>query len=156
MKSIPGLALILFLAAAAPSHAQDAARPEDVIIHVMMATFDKPDLHLQVSPVAVEGDYAVAGWTQGEMGGRALLKLKGHDWTIHLCAGDGLKSAEFLKNVGMSADAAAHLAARLAELEAKEPAARITQFATFDGVVMIGADGHHPPAAGGEHKHPAN
>ncbi|MBX3568710.1 MAG: copper uptake system-associated protein [Rhizobiaceae bacterium] len=40
------------------------------IKHLMMATFDKPDSRLSVEPVMVSRDLAVAGWSQGEMGGR--------------------------------------------------------------------------------------
>jgi hypothetical protein len=34
------------------------------IEHVMKALFEKPDAPLKVSPISIEGDYAVAGWIQ--------------------------------------------------------------------------------------------
>ena len=43
-----------------------------------------------VDPVVVEGDHAIAGWVQGDMGGRAHLRRKGHDWQLVLCSGDPL------------------------------------------------------------------
>ena len=36
--------------------------------------FGKPNETLSVEPIMVSGDHAVADWTQGEMGGRALLR----------------------------------------------------------------------------------
>lgn len=66
------------------------------IIHVMKAQFDTPENPLTVDPVSIEGDFAVAGWSQGSKGGRALLKLVDGQWTIHLCAGAGLKQAQLL------------------------------------------------------------
>ena len=39
----------------------------------MHGTFDRPDAKLTVAPVVVAGGHAVAGWTQGDMGGPQLL-----------------------------------------------------------------------------------
>ncbi len=41
---------------------------------VMHGMFDKPDIELVIDPIAIDDGFAVAGWTQGEMGGRAFLK----------------------------------------------------------------------------------
>ena len=63
------------LAGTAAVRAADAS-DEPAIRHLMLAMFDKPDARLDVGPVVVVDDRAVAGWTQGEMGGRALLRRK--------------------------------------------------------------------------------
>jgi hypothetical protein len=51
-----------------------------------MATFDEPDHRLEVAPVAVVGDNAVAGWVQGNQGGRALLRKRNGKWVLILCS----------------------------------------------------------------------
>lgn len=136
--------LIAILSAAVGSHPATAHGPADDIRHVMMATFDKPEAPLVVDPIAVAGEWAIAGWTQDGRGGRALLKSKGHAWAIHLCAGDALKDVEALKAMGLPANVAATLAADLATAEAAADPARVALFSTFDGIVEMGTDGTHP------------
>ena len=63
------------------------------IRHALMEMFDRPEERLTVAPISVEGDIAVAGWAQGERGGRALMRRKHHNWQIILCSGDALKEA---------------------------------------------------------------
>lgn len=122
-----------------------AGPDEDAVRHLLHSTFDKPDTRLVVEPVVVDGDHAIAGWTQGDMGGRALLRHKGHSWQIVLCSGDQLKSADTLVQVGLPTAAARTLAGQLAQAEAATDPKRLASFSRFDGIVMIGADGHHPP-----------
>lgn len=122
---------------------------DDPAVHIrklMADQFDKPEQRLQVDPVVVVADHAIAGWTQGDMGGRALLRRKGHQWQIVLCSGDQLKSVDTLTKVGLAAGPAKHLAASLAAAEAKTDPARLAMFAKFDGILMLDGSGHHPPA----------
>jgi hypothetical protein len=125
--------------------AADVTADQASIRRVLMTTFDKPEARLVVDPVVVVGVHAVAGWAQGERGGRALLLRRGTDWHITLCAGDGLKQAEVLREAGLSQADADSLAKGLATAEAKLPAAQRARFATFDGVVRMEASGQHPP-----------
>lgn len=120
-----------------------AASDQDTIQAVMMKTWDKPDVRLVVGPVVVSGDHAIAGWSQGDMGGRALLRKKGQAWDVVLCAGDDLKKTDVLAKVGLSAAAAKALAANLAAAEAKIPPDRLALFSRFEGLVMVSEDGHH-------------
>lgn len=129
--------------------AADATTDQASIRRVLMTTFDKPEARLVVDPVVVVGVHAVAGWTQGERGGRALLLRHGTEWHITLCAGDGLKQAKVLREAGISQADADALAKGLATAEAKLPAAQRAKFSTFDGIVRMDANGQHPP----EHKH---
>ncbi|MCX7304061.1 MAG: copper uptake system-associated protein [Hyphomicrobiales bacterium] len=145
-----GLAIGAALMLAAPAHAHGDA---DAIRHLMMATFDKPDAPLTVEPVTVFEDIAVAGWSQGDMGGRALLRKKDANWVLTLCSGDALKDATSLQQFGLSAEEAAAMAKAVVDAEAALPASVVAKFATFDGVVMMDGEGHHPPADGhGDHK----
>lgn len=68
---------------------------------MLKSIFEKPDVPLVVEPVAVAGDYALADWEQGEMGGRALLRKKNGNWEVVLCAGDEIREAQALRSAGI-------------------------------------------------------
>jgi hypothetical protein len=143
---IAALAIVVTVGTAVPAAAHDD--DAGAIRHLMMATFDKPEAQLTVEPVTVHGDLAVAGWAQGEMGGRALLRRKHEGWALTLCSGDALKQASSLRQFGLSEAEAEAMASAVVEAESKIDPALVARFATFDGVVMMDAEGHHPPAHG--------
>ncbi|OYQ42622.1 hypothetical protein CHU94_02485 [Rhodoferax sp. TH121] len=122
------------------------------ITAIMKKQFDRPDAPLTVEPVTVQGNYAVAGWTQGGKGGRALLQKDKGAWFISVCAGDGLKDAKVLQTTGMSADASAAMAKAVVAAESKLSKDKLKLFASFEGMVKIGAEGH---GAHGQHQAPA-
>ena len=140
------LAIIIAVGASGLAAAHDNV---GAITDLMMTTFDQPDAPLVVGPVVVAGDYAIAGWTQEDRGGRALLKRKDHAWAIHLCAGDALRNETALVHMGLPADVAATLASDLVAAEASASPERVALFATFEGVVEMNADGGHPDTGGG-------
>jgi hypothetical protein len=129
-----------------------AASPEDevAIKRLLHTAFDRPEARLVIEPVVVVGDHALAGWSQAEMGGRALLRRRGGTWSLILCSGDGIKSADALRHAGVPGGDAASLAAKLSDAEARLPKERIALFATFEGTVMMNADGSHPPVQQGQ------
>ena len=133
--------------AAAPSRA-DEAHDSAAIRGLMKGQFERPEAPLAVDPLVVLGDHALAGWIQGDMGGRALLGKRHGKWTILFCSGDALKSAKTLTELGIAKEAAAKLEAELAAAEGKMEPARRAMLSRFDGLVKIGEDGHHPPAHG--------
>lgn len=138
-------AILALLSAAVLLPARAAGSDADAIRHVMMQQFDQPQARLQVDPIVVQGQVAVAGWVQGERGGRALLARRGGSWHITLCAGDGLTRASMLMEAGIAQAQAQTLARDLAAAEARLPAAWRAKFSTFDGVMRMDAQGHHPP-----------
>jgi hypothetical protein len=143
MKRIATVLIALAIGGTAltPARADDGA--DEKLIHATLnAMFDKPEARLTVDPVVVEQRFAVAGWTQADMGGRGLLRKEASGWTLILCSGDGLKSAGLLEDAGVPDDVARRLAAKLAAAEAKLDPARVAQFSRFDGVVYMGKD--HP------------
>ena len=77
---------------------------------LIAATWDKPDARLLVEPVVEADGYAIASWTQGERGGRALLRQQDGEWRIVLCSGDPLTSAFFIAEAGISRATAEQLA----------------------------------------------
>ncbi len=134
----------------APLFAAATPADEAAIRKVMTATWDKAESLLEISPVVVSGTRAVAGWTQGERGGRALtLRSKHGDWSVLACGGDGLRDAKALAMTGMPEPTARTLAAALATAEARLPASRLTKFSTFEGLIRMNTAGHHAPVDAG-------
>jgi hypothetical protein len=115
------------------------------IEQVMKKQFDTPQDPLTVRPITLEGDYAVAGWTQGARGGRALLRLEKGHWQIALCGGDGLLQAEALAQAGLTPAAAKRLAFHIQQSEARLSPAQRKQLSLFGGIVRVdAAHGAHP------------
>lgn len=113
------------------------------IVHLMKGMFDTPESPLTVEPVVVLGDNAIAGWVQGDKGGRALLWRVNGQWQIRLCSGDGLKDPKLLENANISAVDAAALVAELTAAEAVLDPAVLAKFSSFQGTMMISPDTGH-------------
>jgi hypothetical protein len=141
-------ALAALIASVAVGLAEPAGADAASIGQLLHGMFDKPNESLSVGPVVVSGDHAIAGWTQGDMGGRALLRRKHGAWAVTLCAGDAIKSSEALKTAGVPQPDAIHLAQALAFAESSLAPERVAMFARFEGLVtMDGTSGHatgHP------------
>jgi len=146
------LALIFpTLAAASPNETAD----ETGIRQIMMSTWDTPQARLEVGPIVIKDKWAVAGWIQGQRGGRAFLTRHAHGkWQVSVCGGDGLKDAKTLALTGMPREAAQDLAQQVEAAEATIPAERRALFATFEGMLRMDGAGNHPPeAAPSGHQH---
>lgn len=130
------------------SHAL-AGPDEDAIGHLLHDSFDKPESRLVVDPIVVVADHAVAGWTQGDRGGRALLRRAAGQWRIVLCSGDAIRSGTALRQAGLPERDAETLAHRLAVAESTIPESRRALFATFEATVMMDSEnGAHRPHNG--------
>lgn len=110
---------------------------------LLMNIFDKPEAPLGVEAVVVEQDVAIADWSQGELGGRALLRRKDGAWSIALCAGDALKSSVSLEKLGIAKPLANSLAAKLSQAEISVPSTLVQRYSRFDGVVAVDLAGGH-------------
>ncbi|MGA8136761.1 MAG: copper uptake system-associated protein [Pseudomonas gingeri] len=137
MKFAP---LFLLLTTLSTAIFADTAADQQNIEDLMRHTWEHPDAPLAVGPVTVEGDHAVAGWTQGERGGRALLSKNEKGWRVVLCAGDSLLEPATLRSAGLAADAAAHMSQAVTQAESALPPARVKQFALFKGVMKVGPE----------------
>ena len=145
-RACHAVALALLLGACTAQPPPAASMDEAAIVEQMRSTWEKPEAPLDAGPVVVEGDHAVADWTQGTRGGRALLRREHGQWTTVLCAGDGIRSAEGLQAVGVPAAQAAVLAVKLATAEQAVPAERLARMSAFLGVVrMQQGDSAHGP-----------
>ena len=137
-------AALIFLLVVGPALAETA--DQAAIAGLMHGTFDKPEAPLKVAPIVVAGQHAIAGWTQGDMGGRALLRRKNEAWQLILCAGDGIKSRDALAKAGIPAHDAAALERDLAAAEGKLDPQQVAMFSRFEGVLMMDGSGNHPPS----------
>ena len=99
--------------------------------------FRSPNAPLKVMPVSVIENYAVTGWTQGNKGGRALLKKEHGKWSIQVCSGDGLTKVSTLEMTGMDRNAAIKLAKAVVAAEKDLPRATLNLFASFEGIVKV-------------------
>jgi hypothetical protein len=131
-----------------------AADDRHAIIHLMKGMFDTPENPLRVDPIVIVGDNAIAGWIQGDKGGRALLWRADGEWQIRLCSGDGLKDQALLESAQVSPSEAKALLASLEMAEGKLDPAVTARFSLFEGTMMMepgpGNHGHgHGAGTGG-------
>ena len=123
--------------------AEPAGTDATSISQLLHGMFDKPNETLSVGPVVVSGDHAVADWTQGDMGGRALLRRKQGGWIVTLCAGDAMKSSEALNTAGVPQPEAIQLAHDLAMAESGLAPEQVAMFSRFEGLVTMDGASHH-------------
>jgi hypothetical protein len=117
---------------------------EVAIVDALTRMFDKPESRLVVGPIAASGNAALADWTQGALGGRALLKRHDGQWSIELCGGDSIKNESALAMAGIAPAEARKIVAEISEEEKGEPTERLKFIAAFRGVVRMDAHGTHP------------
>lgn len=132
IKSVLSALLLSFCAV----HAQQILKTDQQkIVETIAQFYDQEGNKVLIDPVVVESNFAVADWTQGTAGGRALLKKSNDQWTITLCAGDGLKESDFLIQAGVPKDQALSLVKKLEKAEQSVSPERIKQFSLFSTVV---------------------
>lgn len=148
MKLLVQIVLVAGLIAGCGNPEVHSKAEVDAVTQVLRGTYDRPDSPLSVEPVVVQDGYAIAGWVQGEMGGRALLRKQGDAWSIILCAGDAVKEASYLVQTGMAAGTATDLVEALVVAEAGVSAARLEMFSRFGPTVFMNQAGSSHPSAG--------
>jgi copper(I)-binding protein len=121
-----------------------AGPDEDSIRQLLFSTFDKPQSPLIVEPIVVTGDHAIAGWSQSDMGGRALLRRRQGAWSLILCSGDGIRSSDALRHAGVPSGDDVVLSRRLVEAEHEVAPERLALFAKCEGTLMMDASAGHP------------
>jgi len=131
------------------AHPQTEEESRARIQKLISKTFDQPNLKVQITPIVIEGKVAIADWTQGQKGGRALLRRKHADWEIIACGGAGFKDPGSITAAGISREIASNITAKLKTAESSLSAQKIKQLDSFDGVVTMGHGMHH----GSDSKH---
>jgi hypothetical protein len=102
------------------------------IIALISNTYDRPDQKVITSPVVITENYAIAGWTKGDIGGRALLKKENGAWEIMACGGAGLKVIQNLVDAGIARWTASKLVSTLIQAERLSDQRRVKKFDLFD------------------------
>ncbi|MGE0023724.1 MAG: copper uptake system-associated protein [Hyphomicrobium sp.] len=125
-----------------PASAGDDAQQIRALIGT---TWDSPDSKVEIDPIVVSGAHAVASWTQGDKGGRALLRRGDNGWSVVLCSGDPLRDATWLQEAGVPKGDAERMASALATAEGQASADRRARFSLFEGVVSGDDASHHAP-----------
>ncbi len=122
--------LVLFLVFSGALSAESLT-DEAQIQAVIGKTYDKPNNKVNTTPISIADDFAVADWTQGKRGGRALMKRINGNWEILACGNDGLKDTKSLVKAGMSEKTASAIVKKLADLEKLEDPRRLAKFNLF-------------------------
>ncbi len=107
------------------------ASPEEDVAKAISKIYDKPDQKVVTNPVAVVDKFAIADWTQGSRGGRALMKNINGQWAITACGADGIKELKNLKDAGIPTKTAEALISKLTQLEKSEDPQRLKMFSLF-------------------------
>jgi copper(I)-binding protein len=119
---------------------------------LLMAQFDSPEAPLTVFPITIQGQIAVAGWSQDGKGGRAFLRKDDLGWFVELCAGESLVQPATFVSMGLTPTEAESLAAAVNGAERSAGADLIGQLNSFEGTVLIGrsaTEGHGHGASHG-------
>ena len=135
--------LALLLACSPLLAVADTASEQQSMQQLMRHNFERPDAPLDVGPVTVQGDHAIAGWLQDQRGGRALLRKGSHGWRVVLCAGDSLLDPATLRSAGLAEQDAQQLSQAVLQAESNQPVDRVKQFALFQGGVKVDKDAAH-------------
>ena len=118
------------------THAHELADEKQLIRHTINSMYDTPEHKVVIDPIVVQGNHAIASWTQHNKGGRALLHRTAEGtWDIVLCSGKAVTESLFLTETGISTSDAEALAKRINAAEANINPATIALFDSFNGVM---------------------
>lgn len=129
MRSLWSLAAALLLASCFSNTVLDKGRVREAT----EAHFGSALIPLEVGPIVVAGNHAIADWTQGDFGGRALFEREGGSWMLVLCSGDSIRRADNLRRAGVPDFAADIIADQLAKSEAALAPERLARMRRFVG-----------------------
>ena len=92
-----------------------------------------------IAPVVLDGAFAVAGWTHGEAGARALLRRdRDNGWYVEMWSGESLMFPASLSSAGVPKSVAETLRRELTASEALLGSRFPERFDKYSGTVVIG------------------
>lgn len=98
---------------------------------------NQPDII--IAPVVLDGAFAIAGWTRGEAGARALLRRDRDDgWYVEMWSGNSVMLPATLSSIGVPKSVAESLHLELAASEALLGRQFSNRFDNYAGTVIIG------------------
>lgn len=115
----------------------------EAITALLMAQFDSPETPLTVAPITVQGDVAVAGWSQDGRGGRAFLRRDDQGWFVELCAGRELATPAMLQSLGLTEADAARLISTAGAAETTAGPDLSALLDSFEGTLIVGRGTGH-------------
>lgn len=144
---------MIVLLATSPAVASDLSDDVSAIKSLLKNTWDKPDALVDVEPIVVSADAAVAGWAQSGRGGRALLKKHHGQWRVLLCGGNNMMDESVLQEAGLTPLAARSLATAVKQADEHLSPEKLNLFASFEGLVRLDGGHHHGEQEKAQHKH---
>lgn len=121
-----------------PSDGNDRAADLLAINTVLRAELgNEPDII--IAPVVLDRAFAVAGWTRGEAGARALLQRDRDDgWYVEMWSGESLMLQATLSSIGVPKAVTESLRRELVASEALLGRQFSSRFDNYPGTVIIG------------------
>lgn len=120
--------------AAAEAVINDTASDTIAIAEAMRAVVGDAAM---VAPIAVSGDFALAGWTSGSEGARTILKRVAGKWTVLTWSGPSLLLPATMNSIGIGQATAEVLRSAFAASETALGPAFATRFDTYPGTVTL-------------------
>lgn len=130
MKSLH-IAFVLFLLLTLHANISMADDEQSQITHTIKSQWEKPNAPLQVEPIVIVHNFAIADWFQQEKAGRALLHKQSNHWSVVVCAGDALKEIDSLVNSGVPEEEARKLNEAINKAEQQLSVTQLTKLSDF-------------------------
>lgn len=123
-------------AAPEPELAGDRAADITAVAHALRDQTGLSDA--MIAPIAIVGDFALAGWSKDDTAARAFLRRDGDGWRVELWSGSSLLLPASLTSLGVPAAMAERLRAEFAAQEEALGPAFVARLDAFAGTVFIG------------------
>lgn len=130
-----GVVLLLLLASWVFMHDVFEDEQKQAVTQAIKLHWEQPNQPVEVLAVAVEKEFAIADWIQGERGGRAVLRKNNEDWQTLACGDAQIKNAQTLTQYGLSLPQAQAIVQQLQLEEQHIPAEKLQLIDEFSNVV---------------------
>jgi hypothetical protein len=116
LSTIPTLATFTNLASASASDSFTISQVDDFAVIKSVALrwarrdATRPNL-VKIGSMVASGNYALATWLYGEMGGQVLLKIENGQWQVVTGDGGSMEDVNYLMQLGVPRENAESLAA---------------------------------------------